>query len=68
MPKKIALVNFSKCHPEYCDGGICKAVLACPHKLLKQEAAYEAPMTNQSICEGCVKCVLACPLKAIVLM
>ncbi|MBI4331528.1 MAG: 4Fe-4S binding protein [Chloroflexi bacterium] len=39
--------------------------MACPQKILEQEAAYEAPMTVQSICKGCAKCVLACPLRAI---
>ncbi len=65
MPKKIALIDYSKCHPEYCDSGICKAVLTCPHKLLKQERPYEAPLPHPSLCQGCAKCVVACPLKAV---
>ncbi len=31
---KIALINYTECHPEHCDRGICQAVLACPHKLI----------------------------------
>ncbi len=65
MPNKIALVIFDKCHPEKCDQGICTAALACPRKLLKQEAPYEIPMPDPSICQGCGDCVRACPLKAI---
>lgn len=68
MPKKTALVNYNKCRPQQCDSGICKAVLACPHKLLKQEAPFETPMPDPSICRGCGTCALACPLKAIEMM
>ena len=65
MPNKVALVVFDKCHPEKCDKGICVATLACSHNLLKQEAPYDIPMPNPSICQGCGDCVRACPLKAI---
>jgi len=65
MPNKVALVVFDKCRPEKCDKGICVAALACSHNLLKQEAPYDVPMPNPSICQGCGDCVRACPLKAI---
>ena len=65
MPGKIALVHYDKCHPESCDGGICAAALACTHRLLKQETAYEIPMTDPFICRGCGDCARACPEKAI---
>jgi Fe-S-cluster-containing hydrogenase component 2 len=65
MPKKMALVDYKKCHPEHCDSGICAAALSCPHKLLQQESTYEAPIPNPSLCQGCGKCVVACPLEAI---
>jgi len=65
MPSKIALVDYQKCHPEKCDSGVCAAVLVCSHKLLKQEAPYEIPMMNPSVCQGCGDCVRSCPLKAI---
>ncbi|MBI4283643.1 MAG: hypothetical protein HY663_04150 [Chloroflexi bacterium] len=65
MPKKMAVVHYGKCHPEHCDSGICVAALACPHRLLKQEAPYEIPMPSPSICQNCARCVLACPLRAI---
>jgi len=65
MPTKIALIDYDKCRPEYCDSGICRAVLACPRKLLKQELPYEAPMSHTSLCQGCAKCVVACTLKAV---
>lgn len=45
MPQKMVVVNYNKCRPEYCDNGICAAALVCPHKLLKQEAPYEIPIS-----------------------
>ena len=68
MPKKKALVDYNKCHPDKCDKGICPAVAACPHHLLEQEAPYQIPMPNPSICQGCSKCVRACPYGAMKLM
>jgi translation initiation factor RLI1 len=65
MPNKVALVHYDKCDPERCDGGICVAALACPHKLIKQEAPLQIPMPHPSLCQGCGDCVRACPLKAI---
>ena len=68
MPKKTAVVDYAKCIPESCDQGICLAVLACPNKVLRQEAPYEMPDPNPSMCIGCGLCVEACPEKAIRMM
>jgi len=68
MPKKMAVVDYSKCEPKECENGICLAVLACPNKVLKQEEPYEMPDTNPSMCVGCGLCAQACPLKAIIMM
>lgn len=68
MPGKLAAIDFNKCNPEKCYRGICVAVKACPRKLLQQEAAYEIPMPDPSLCQGCGDCVRACPLKAIQLL
>ena len=68
MLRKMGVVDYVKCRPEHCDSGVCAAALACPHKLLQQEAPYEAPMPDPFTCRGCAKCVLACPLKAIGLL
>ena len=66
MPKKIAYVEYGKCHPEKCDQGICLAALECEYKSLIQRSPYEAPETNPAKwCRSCAKCVQACPLKAI---
>ena len=65
MPSKIALVDFSKCDPKQCERGICLAAKACTRKLLVQEVAGEAPMTNPALCRACGDCVRACPQKAI---
>jgi translation initiation factor RLI1 len=67
MPGKIALVNFQKCHPASCANGICAAVRVCRYKLLKQEKAYDVPITDPFICRGCGDCVRACLQKAIVI-
>jgi translation initiation factor RLI1 len=65
MPTKIALIDFKKCFPQKCRDGICTAALACTNKLLKQEAPYEIPMPDPSLCRGCGDCAQACPFKAI---
>jgi translation initiation factor RLI1 len=65
VPKKMSVVDYKKCQPEQCDKGICLAVLACPNEVLKQEAPYEMPDPNPSMCVGCGLCAQACPLKAI---
>ncbi|MFC1962330.1 4Fe-4S binding protein [Chloroflexota bacterium] len=61
----MALVHYDRCRPQGCDGGVCVAVKACPHKLLQQENAYEVPMPNPSLCRGCGDCARACPTRAI---
>jgi len=68
MPKQMAAVDYSRCQPERCDKGVCLAVLACPHKILKQEAPYEMPDPNPTMCVGCGLCAQACPLQAVRLM
>jgi translation initiation factor RLI1 len=65
MANKIALVNYNKCVPKNCESGVCSASRVCRYKLIKQENAYEAPMTDPMICRGCGDCVRACPWKAI---
>jgi translation initiation factor RLI1 len=67
MPSKMALVDFSKCRPQSCPDGICVAAQACERKLLRQEAPYQPPMPDPSVCKACGDCVQACPLKAIVI-
>lgn len=68
MPKKMALIDYQKCQPKECEGGICLAVLACPKKLLSQEEPYEMPDPAPAMCLNCGLCVKACPMKAIRLM
>ena len=65
MTKKMALLDFEKCRPDGCDGGICAAAQACPSRLMKQEAPYETPMPEPFACRACGDCVRACPQKAI---
>lgn len=67
MSRKSAFIDVEKCDPSACPGGICAAMRECPRKILKQEAAYEVPFVygDGSLCKGCFKCLLACPLKAV---
>ncbi len=65
MPNAMVSLDYHKCRPDQCNGGICLAVPACPLKLLKQEEVYGFPMVNPALCKGCAKCASACPLSAI---
>lgn len=66
--KAFAMVDYSKCSPNQCDPekGICAAVPACTHKVLKQiDGTYQSPVVFQDMCMGCWDCIDACPLDAI---
>jgi translation initiation factor RLI1 len=65
MARKAALLDYNKCVPGECDGGVCAAAQACPSRLLKQEEPYVVPMTEPSFCRTCGDCVRACPMQAI---
>ena len=65
MARKMALVDYNKCHPEECDNGVCAAAQACTLNLLQQDAPYEMPMADPFSCRACGDCVRTCPLKAI---
>jgi translation initiation factor RLI1 len=65
MLKKMALLDFNKCRPGECDGGVCAAARACPSGLLKQEAPFTIPQPEPYACRACGECVRACPQKAI---
>jgi translation initiation factor RLI1 len=65
MPGNRAAINYEKCRPKQCPGGICTAALACSRKLIKQEAPDEEPMIDPLLCMGCGDCLKACPLEAI---
>ncbi|HBF43344.1 MAG TPA: hypothetical protein DDW42_06885 [Desulfobacteraceae bacterium] len=66
--KSFALVNYKICNPIKCDPeeGICAAVPACSHKVIKQiDGVFEPPIVFQDMCMGCWDCVEACQLDAI---
>ena len=48
MPKKIAMMDYQKCHPEKCDHGLCSAVLECEYESLLREIPYETPEVDIS--------------------
>ena len=68
MPKPKAYVDYEKCDPELCPGGICAAAGECELNILRQDSPYEAPHITSAPCKGCFKCLTACPCKAIVKM
>ena len=61
----IAFVDMDLCEPERCDRGICAARRSCPVKALWQEDPYSVPFLSGGRCNGCSRCVAACPAKAI---
>lgn len=66
--KTFAIVNYKSCHPKSCDPqqGLCAAVPACTHKVVKQiDGPFESPAIFQDLCMGCWDCIAACPLDAI---
>ena len=69
QPKKsFALVDYGICNPNKCnpDEGICPAVAACSHKVIKQlDGVFQQPMIFTDMCMGCWDCIEACPLDAI---
>ncbi|GAB6906528.1 4Fe-4S ferredoxin iron-sulfur binding domain-containing protein [Desulfosarcina cetonica] len=67
--KTFASIEYEKCHPNQCspDKGVCLAVPACDHKVIKQlDGPFESPVVFQDMCMGCWDCIEACPLDAIV--
>ncbi|MBW1642646.1 MAG: 4Fe-4S binding protein [Deltaproteobacteria bacterium] len=66
--KSFALVEYEICNPNKCnpDEGICSAVPACDHKVIKQlDGIFQSPMIFTDMCMGCWDCIEACPLDAI---
>ncbi len=68
MPKKRSMIDYGKCEPDHCEGGICLAAEACENKVMTQEAPGEMPDINPAMCIGCGLCEAACPLKAVRVM
>ncbi len=65
MPKPKAMIDYSRCHPERCNAGVCAAAIECSFGVLKQDAPQEVPYAFQDFCLGCGKCWTACPFKAV---
>ena len=66
--KTFAMVNYDRCRPGDCspEDGVCPAVGACTHKVIKQlDGPFYPPMIFQDMCMGCWDCIEACPLDAI---
>jgi ATP-binding cassette subfamily E protein 1 len=66
--KSFAMVDYERCNPRECspENGVCGAVSACTHKVIKQlDGVFQPPIIFQDICMGCWDCIEACPLDAI---
>ncbi len=66
--KTFAMIDYNTCNPRECDpeNGICAAVDACSHKVIKQmDGPFEQPMIFHHLCQGCWECMEACPFDAI---
>ncbi|MBA3029744.1 MAG: hypothetical protein FP816_13195 [Desulfobacteraceae bacterium] len=66
--KTFAAIDYGMCDAKNCDpdNGVCAAVLACTHKVIKQmDGAFESPIIFQDLCMGCWDCIEACPAHAI---
>ena len=68
MPKPKVALDYQRCDPSCCDGGVCKAAQVCDRKVLRQEKPGELPDLYPSMCLGCIDCLAACPRDAIRLM
>ena len=58
-------IDYGRCQPQRCPQGRCLARKTCPLKALWQEGPFEAPVLNGGRCNGCTKCLGACPAGAI---
>jgi len=66
--KSFAMADYERCSPRECNSekGVCAAVSACTHKVIKQiDGAFESPIIFQDMCMACWDCIEACPLDAI---
>ncbi|MBI4302419.1 MAG: 4Fe-4S binding protein [Chloroflexi bacterium] len=62
-----AVIDPIKYEPTHCDQGRCLARKSCPVKAIWQEEPYAVPFLSAGRCNGCSKCLAACPIKAIYL-
>ncbi|MBI2866170.1 MAG: 4Fe-4S ferredoxin [Chloroflexi bacterium] len=65
MPK--AVLDETRCQPSQCPEGRCLARRHCPVKALWQEEPFATPFLSGGKCNGCAKCVPACPPRAIIM-
>ena len=63
MPRAVLVAE--RCQPQRCGQGRCLARKKCPVKAIWQEEPYAVPFLSGGLCNGCTKCLAACPLRAI---
>ncbi|MFH1663366.1 MAG: ribosome biogenesis/translation initiation ATPase RLI [archaeon] len=68
LKKRIAVLDFDKCHPPECGNFLC--IRVCPvnrnsKECISENKVFHRPEISEELCIGCQICVVKCPFNAI---
>ncbi len=67
LKKRIAVIDYDKCHPQECGNFLC--IRVCPVNRTNKECITEnesnLPEISEELCIGCQICAMKCPFNAI---